>query len=397
MDKLSIALVGIGGYGRNYVKSLIYDENEENYDIVGVVDPFAENSPDIEKIKELKIPVYETLEQFYSESSADLVIISSPIHFHKEQSCLALSKGSHVLCEKPLCATVEDGLEMIKAERESGRQLAIGYQWSYSDAILNLKQDIIDGLFGKPVRLRTLVQWPRGLKYYSRGWAGKKYDSNGRAIFDSVANNATAHYLHNMFFVLGDTICSSDVPREVTAELYRANEIENFDTAAVRCMTKKGTEILFYAAHPVEKLYGPVFCYEFENATISFGETPGGPHGNIVATFKDGTSKVYGNPSEPHEKKLWKVIKAIREGKKVYCDAETALSETICINGIQNSMKDIIEFPDELITMDEHPIQGKRIFVKGLFEELTDCYDKGILPFENGAVWAKAGKRICLD
>ena len=39
------------------------------------------------------------MEQFYEKHMADLVVISSPIQFHCEQVCLALSKGSNVLCE----------------------------------------------------------------------------------------------------------------------------------------------------------------------------------------------------------------------------------------------------------------------------------------------------------
>ena len=38
--------------------------------------------------------------------------------------------------------------------------VAIGYQWSFSDAIQKLKADVIAGIFGKPRRLKTLVLWP---------------------------------------------------------------------------------------------------------------------------------------------------------------------------------------------------------------------------------------------
>jgi hypothetical protein len=56
----------------------------------------------------------------------------------------------------------------------------------------------------------------------------------GLGIFDSPANNATAHFLHNMFYLLGATRETSAAPAVVQAELYRANAIENFDTAAIR-------------------------------------------------------------------------------------------------------------------------------------------------------------------
>jgi hypothetical protein len=64
--------------------------------------------------------------------------------------------------------------------------------------------------------------------YYQRSfWSGRIKDDNGNWILDSVASNATAHYIHNMFYVLGNEVDKSAVPVEVAAELYRANNIEN--------------------------------------------------------------------------------------------------------------------------------------------------------------------------
>ena len=49
--------------------------------------------------------------------------------------------------------------------------------------------------------------WPRDERYYSRnGWAGVKRTNDGTWILDSPTNNACAHFLHNMFYVLGDRI-----------------------------------------------------------------------------------------------------------------------------------------------------------------------------------------------
>src|SRR5690606_34582742 len=107
------------------------------------------------------------------------------------------------------------------------------------------------GAFGKPKRLRTIVLWPRSDRYYARGWAGKLRDQAGNLVMDSVANNATAHYIHNMFYVLGRATDESARPARVTAELYRANRIENYDTAAMRVHTEDGVELLYFGSHAV--------------------------------------------------------------------------------------------------------------------------------------------------
>jgi predicted dehydrogenase len=373
MKKVNIVIVGIGGYANLHVEELINNYNREEYEIVGVVDPKPENCLHIKRIDELNIPKYKNLEEFYSAAYADLAIISSPIQFHKEQVCLALSKGSHVLCEKPLSASVEDALAMIEAKNNAKRLLAIGYQWSYSTAIQRFKQDILSGKFGKALTFKTIVLWPRDLKYYSRSWAGKKYDENGNAIFDSVVNNATAHYLHNMFYVLGCTLDSSEMPVKVEAELYRANDIENFDTAIIRSLTEKNVEIFFYASHAVKTSYGPVFSYEFENGTVSYGDADKDGEANLTARFKDGTVQSYGNPSEDDERKLWTVIDAVRNNKVIPCGAEAAFAQTLCVDMAQKSVENISTFPEELIRIDGEGSE-RRIIVEGLDEALMKLY-----------------------
>src|SRR5438552_251290 len=78
-------------------------------------------------------------------------------------------------------------------------------------------------------RMRCMVLGPRDEAYYNRNrWAGALRDAHGNLVLDSPANNACAHYLHNMLYVLGDVIDRSDPPATVTAELYRAHAITNY-------------------------------------------------------------------------------------------------------------------------------------------------------------------------
>src|SRR5699024_11431941 len=67
-----------------------------------------------------------------------------------------------------------------------------------------------------------------------------------------------------------DTIDTSGQPDTVTAELYRVNNIETFDTCAVQLKTKKDVDIYFYASHAVKENKDPCFQLEFENATITY-------------------------------------------------------------------------------------------------------------------------------
>jgi predicted dehydrogenase len=404
MEKpVSIVLVGIGGMGAAYLAALLENKEQRDFRLVGTVDPQPRRCPQLAELRALDIPVFERLEEFYARHRADLAIIASPIHFHCGQSCLALSRESSVLCEKPAAGTVQEVLRMREAERAAGRWVAVGFQWSFSTAIQALKNDLRAGMYGRPRRLKCLYLWPRNEAYYRRNdWAGKLKDPEGRWILDSPANNAMAHDLHNMFYVLGRETTSSAGPAEVEAELYRANAIENFDTAAARVRTEEGVEILFFVSHASNEDRGPVVRYEFEKAVVRCDSRTSG----LWAEFPDGTRKDYGVPDAEPMNKLWQSIAGAREeGARPLCGLDAAASQTLCMNGIQDSMPDIRTFPAGLIRTVESAggrqlavgtPGARRVVVEGLDEALAGCYDAGKLPSELGLSWSAKGTLIDL-
>jgi predicted dehydrogenase len=389
---LTIVLTGIGGMGSVYLASLLENKPGEAFSIRGAVDPFPQRCPYLAELRSLKVPVFESLEEFYSRNQADLAIISSPIHFHCQQTCLALSQGSHVLCEKPAAATIQEVKKMIRAAERVKRWVAIGYQWSFSQAIQNLKRDIQEGLLGQPKRLRCLYLWPRDEAYYRRNdWAGRQKDQNGNWILDSPVNNAMAHDLHNMFYILGKKRETSALPGTVEAELYRAYNIPNFDTAALRCFTREGVEILFCVSHAAAVDTGPVFSYEFEKGIINLR----GRDSAIVANLADGSTINYGFPASEPLKKMWEAINLARRPGLPDCGLEAATSQTLCSNGAQDSMPRIQNFPRSLLKKEGEP--GKAaLFVEGLDEVMKGCYKQRLLPSEMGVSWSKKGKIIAL-
>ncbi len=231
--------------------------------------------------------------------------------------------------------------------------------------------------------------WQRWIPYYTRNrWAGRIQSDDGVWVLDSPVNNATAHYLHNMFYLLGDAPHTSTQPVDVQAELYRANAIENYDTAALRAHTADGTEILFITAHPIADDLGPIFEFQFEQATVRYD----GVGHEIIAHFHNGDEQRYADPnSTAHTAKLRRCLENIRQGTPPLCDVAAATAHTRCVNGVQESAA-ILDFPRALI----HD-EGSRGWVEGLAQTLSDCYAQNRLPSEGpGAPWAEAGRIIDL-
>ena len=386
-----VLLAGIGGYGNVYVNAMLDAGAQHHAQLVGAADPAPRACQRLGALADAGIPILASLDEALATIPADLVVLSTPISLHAPQTCEALARGAHVLCEKPLCASTEDVRAMLAARARAGRQVAIGYQWSFSEAVLALKRDILAGRLGAPRRLKTIVQWPRDLAYYNRNrWAGRLRDDQGRWVLDSPVNNATAHYLHNMLFLLGERMDRSLQPATLTAELYRANAIETYDTAVLRLRSAGDVELFFAVSHAVETSVNPVCHFEFERATVSFGGDAGT---RFVARFANGESKDYGSP-EPTELKAWTTIACVRSGDPVPCGIEAASSHTACVLAAQQSSV-VTAFPASQVRTSPRG-ESTLVHVDGLAEALQRCYDRMVLPSEIGVPWACPGRAVDL-
>jgi predicted dehydrogenase len=393
-DVTSLALVGIGGYGNSYVSALLDAPTRSDFHIAAAIDPSPKLCRRLGELQARGVEIFASMEEFYAKGRADLMVISTPLHLHAAQTCAALARGSHVLCEKPLCVTPKQAAEMQRARDGSGKTVSVGYQWSFSPAIQQLKADAMNGVLGRARRLRCLVLWPRDEVYYRRNrWAGAKVDGNGALVLDSPVNNACAHYLHNMFYVLGPKVDQSNPPARVTAELYRANGIGNYDTAAIRCITRGGAEVLFLVSHATSARRGPKFCYEFENATVEFADAPGAA---ITARFANGTTKSYGSPNDEKWEKLWSAIRSAKSGRSTVCGIEASMAHTQCAWAAQQSVKEIRAFAASMIRVEGVP-GSRKTWVEGLTEVMERGYESFAIPSEMNVPWAQAGDEIIAD
>ncbi|SDW55474.1 Predicted dehydrogenase [Marinococcus luteus] len=384
-----IVLAGTAGYGELYLQTL-KEQNRLSW-LEGVVDIFPENSSFYQDIQAAGIPVYESLEAFYAEKKAELAVIATPIHLHAAQAVTAMKAGSHVLCEKPASASWEEAEEMRRVRDETGKFLAVGFNWSFSNAMLEFKEDIQADKFGKPLHGSALVLWPRNEAYYGRSsWAGKKFGTGGAPIFDSVANNATAHFMHNLFYVLGDTKNKSAKINTLEMEVYRANSIETFDTCAIRAMTDRGVGLTFFASHAVEKEVNPSFYMEFEDAVVSYEW--GSP---VKALWHSGAEKSYNDPESEHMHKLDVCIDAVLgNSQDIRCGLEASYSHLLTIESVHQAFPESYAFAEE-----EKQVNASLglTYVPGLAEVLETCYAERRLPGETTASWARGKKMMSIN
>lgn len=390
---VKVVLIGVGGYGKFYLREMEKRTQDPSVILEGVCDVM----PDVEKqnpfLLEHGIPVYREIEQFYEEHDADLAVISTPIPLHFEQVVKCLKHGSDVLIEKPLCSSVEEALEMAQIEKETGHFVAVGYQMNYSPVTRELKNRILNGEFGNPVVLKTIHGFKRGKAYYHRNnWAGKR-TLHGHLVNDSPVNNSNAHQFQNMLFLLGDQMDHSAAVTEVKAELYRTDpEVENFDTAALCVRTASGVPVWYYTTHNcLHEELGPVSEFHFEKAVIRLNpERIDHEHGNYQICWKDGRIEEAGAMPESGESfKLDEAItcaKKNQNGEKQHpvCTIQAALSHLETVRRL--SELEICDIDRDMV--EEEHINGVIYYhVKNIEKVFSDCFDQGKYPSQVMSGW----------
>ncbi len=254
------ATVGLGGYGQTYLNFFNKDV-ETGINAAKLAYAMSSDLSRHQKVcDELSakgVKLFESYDELLKQDDLEAVWLPVPIDLHREYTEKALAAGKAVMCEKPVAGCIDDIDAMIAARDKYNLPVAIGYQDVYCASTLPLKRRILDGEFGDIENVTLYACWPRDNQYYGRAsWAGA-YQRNGIWVMDSPANNALSHFINIMMFLLGPDLNTSATPVKVEAELYRANDIENFDTISCRVTLESGVTCLINMTHACEEAFNP--------------------------------------------------------------------------------------------------------------------------------------------
>ncbi|MDB5232929.1 MAG: Gfo/Idh/MocA family oxidoreductase [Chitinophagaceae bacterium] len=150
--KLNVALCGLG----NYAGMLAYGLEQSQYcSLAGIVTGHPAKAEEWKKqynIPEKNIYNYQNFDKIRNNEDIDLVYVVLPNALHKEFTIRAARAGKHVITEKPMSISTKDCEAMIKACKDAGVQLAVGYRLHYEPYHLEIKRLGQKKIFGQ-VRL----------------------------------------------------------------------------------------------------------------------------------------------------------------------------------------------------------------------------------------------------
>jgi len=102
--------------------------------------------------------LYENLEAMLEKERLDFVDILTVPWLHREHCLLARSAGVHVICQKPLCNSLEEARLLVREMAESPRLFAVHENHRYRPWFRKVLALYREGFFGAPLFLR-LVQY----------------------------------------------------------------------------------------------------------------------------------------------------------------------------------------------------------------------------------------------
>jgi phthalate 4,5-cis-dihydrodiol dehydrogenase len=146
--------LGVIGLGRAFTLMLPTFASHPLIAMVAASDP----RPDARErfASDFGAKAYEDAEALCADPQVQAVYVASPHQFHLDHVKLAAAHGKHVLVEKPMALTLDDGREMIAAAKKWGIQLLVGHSHSYDLPYLHARDMVRSGAYGRVRMINAL-------------------------------------------------------------------------------------------------------------------------------------------------------------------------------------------------------------------------------------------------
>jgi len=155
--KIRIGIIGCGRAGMIHGRNMAFRVKGAGVTAVADMDPQlrARAAEELGGVR----PCAEAHE-LLADADLDAVVIATPTAFHRELAVMAAEVGKHILCEKPMAMSAEEGMAMLEATRAHRVKLQIGFMRRYDQGYIHAREQIDSGLIGRVVQVKSLTHGP---------------------------------------------------------------------------------------------------------------------------------------------------------------------------------------------------------------------------------------------
>ena len=139
---------------------------------------------------------YDSEAALLADPEVDAVYIASPVFLHAKQAMAAADAGKHILIEKPLAMTAEEGQKVVEHCKEKGVLIAAGLMMRFGAYVQAMKKAVAEGKIGRPVS--GYAQFTGWYPDMPGNWRQSKKNGGGGAMMDMGV-----HCIDLMQYILG--------------------------------------------------------------------------------------------------------------------------------------------------------------------------------------------------
>ncbi|MEK5146218.1 Gfo/Idh/MocA family oxidoreductase [Psychrobacillus sp. FSL K6-4615] len=270
---IQFAIVGMGFIADKHIAAI---QNAEGANLLAICD----TNPERLLIDDENVLKYTDLDKMLTENpQIDVVNICVPSGLHATLTKAVAKHKKHIVTEKPMALNSSDALEMMEIAKDAGVKLSIVHPNRYRPAIMEVRELMDAGKFGKISHANATVRWNRGQAYYDQApWRGTKQFDGG------VLMNQAIHNLDLLLWFMGPV----KSVQGMVATRFRDIETEDVATALIEFES---------GALGVVEAATTVYPQNLEESLSIFGETASVKVSGKNAVFID-TWDVEGYSSE---------------------------------------------------------------------------------------------------
>lgn len=150
--KLRIGIIGTGGISDSHIKSYL---KQSDIEIVAAADLIPGKAAKKLAAYNLDAKSFTDYKEMIDTVPMDAVSVCTYNRTHKECTVYALEHGLHVLLEKPMTVTLDEAVEIMKAEKKSGKIVSVGFQPRLDANMQMIKKIVQSGELGKVYYVQT--------------------------------------------------------------------------------------------------------------------------------------------------------------------------------------------------------------------------------------------------
>lgn len=142
--RVHYAIIGTGMMGIEHARNIALLPDAQ---LVAAADP-SERSRSWATSAAPGIAIYPDYREMLSTADVDAVIIATPNHTHADVLKDVLQSGKHILCEKPLCTTIEDCRWVVDAVEGRRELFWVGMEYRYAPPVAHFVAEVHGGTAG---------------------------------------------------------------------------------------------------------------------------------------------------------------------------------------------------------------------------------------------------------